>query len=150
MNQAKFYKTLVIILVVLNLGTLFFMWFNKPPHRGRPEHTHISTMLKLKGDVKQTVDEISVAHHKEKRTLIQEDKKLHDQLYMLIGKKADAAEILEKIHFNKVKIEAITFKYFDEVAKNCNETQLLQLQEFIKKALNNLSVTARKGPPGKP
>jgi len=150
MNQIKFYKTLVIFLIALNLGTLFFMWLNKPPHRGKPNPKHLSTMLRLEGDTKETVDKLSIEHHKEKGELVHEDKALHDQLYLLIGENIDPTETLEEIHFNKVKIEAMTFKYFDDIGKQCNEEQLKELKEFIKTALNNLSGPRKKGPPGRP
>ena len=149
MNQAKFYKTLVIILVLLNLGTLFFLWSNKPPHHPRPEKHQISEMLKLKGEAKSFVEKLQTEHHIEKRELIQEDRELHNQLYLLVGKNDDPTAILEEIYFNKVKIEAMTFKYFDEIGKQCNQSQLKELKEHIKTALNNLSGPRRKGPPGR-
>ena len=150
MNQAKFYKTLVIILILLNLGTVFSMWYNRPPHHPGPKKHQISIMLQLEGDAKEIVDQLEKAHHKAKKTLMDEDREMHNQLYLLIGEDADPKALLEDIHFNKVKIEAMTFKYFDNIGKQCNEEQLKELKEFIKKALHNLSGPRRKGPPGRP
>ena len=150
MNQAKFYKTLVIILILLNLGTVFSMWYNRPPHHPGPEKHQISIMLQLEGDAKEIVDQLEIAHHKEKKKLMHEDREMHNELYLLIGKDADPKALLEDIHFNKVKIEAMTFKYFNTIGKHCNEEQQKELKEFIKKALHNLSGHGRKGPPARP
>ena len=148
MNQAKFYKTLVVILIILNVSTLFFMWFNRPPRRERPNPQHLSEMLNLEGDTKEIVNKLSLEHHKNKKVLIHKDKVLHDQLYLLIGDDADGSEILEEIHLNKTIIESMTFNYFDDIGKHCNEEQLKKLKNFVKTALNNLSRLPRKGPPG--
>lgn len=150
MNQTKFYKTLVIILILLNLGTVFSMWYNRPPHHPEPERHQISIMLQLEGDAKEAVDKLEIEHHKAKKTLMHEDRKMHNELYLSIGKNADPKALLEDINFNKVKIEAITFKYFDNVGKQCNEVQLKKLKAFIKKALHNLSGRGRKEPPARP
>ncbi|MCO4814055.1 MAG: hypothetical protein KC454_05045 [Flavobacteriales bacterium] len=150
MNQAKFYKTLVIILILLNLGTVFSMWYNRPPHHPEREKHKISTILQLEGDAKETVDQLEIEHHKAKKQLMHEDRRMHNELYLLIGKEADPKGLLEDIHFNKVKIEAMTFKYFDKIGKQCNEEQLKELKEFIKKALHNLSGHSRKVPHNAP
>jgi len=164
MNRIKFYKTLVILLILLNLGTLFSMWYNRPPNRGRPNHHHLTKILNLEGDAKESVNALATTHHVEKKGMVLKDQELHSQLYLLIGENGNptnileenqfnkvktATDLLEEIHFNKVKIEVMTFEYFDEVGQYCNKEQLKTLKEFIKKALNNLSGPRRKGPPGR-
>lgn len=150
MNQAKFYKTLVIILILLNLGTVFSMWYKRPPHQPERKKHQISIMLQLEGDAKKTVDQLEIEHHKAKKQLMHEDRRMHNELYLLIGKEADPKGLLEDIHFNKVKIEAMTYKYFVNIGKQCNEEQLKELKEFIKKALHNLSGHSRKVPHNAP
>ena len=153
MNQPKFYKTLVIILIILNLGTLFFMWESKPPHIGRlckPDHHHLSKLLKLEGEAKEKVNILADEHHTLKKELIITDRALHRQLYELAGNKEDVSNILGTIHLNKKKIETMTFEYFDAVGNHCDSEQLKELKSFINTALNNLSGPRRIGPPRRP
>jgi len=143
MRSPKFYKIIIVALVILNLSTLAFFWFTKPPHPPKPGENKISLKLELTGDAKSKVDALEVEHHKEKKALIQKDHRLHKELFSLIGTGESTEDIFNKIDKNKEKIESMTFEFFDDVAAHCNKNQKKELIDFVHDRVNRL----RPGPP---
>jgi hypothetical protein len=146
MKGPKFYKIVIMLLVILNIGTLAFMWFNKPPHPPKPGEHKIATELGLTGEVKTKIDKLETDHHAKKKKLVHKDMDLHKKLYDEIGKEGDGSDILEEIAANKEEIEKMTFNYFDEIATYCNESQQEELRKMVHFAFENL----RPGPPRPP
>ena len=146
MKSLKFYKIIIAALVILNLSTLAFYWFRKPPHPPKPGKHELSLMLNLEGDAKSKVDALEVEHHKQKKILVHKDHDLHKQLFNQIGSGKSTDELLSQIDKNKEEIESMTFLFFDEVASHCDEKQKKELIQFVQKRLNSL----RPGPPPPP
>lgn len=146
MKGPKFYKIVIAILVVINLGTIGFMWLNKPPHPPKPGAHKIATELGLTGEAKTTVEKLETEHHKKKRELVEKDMDLHKKLYDQIGEDGDGSDILAEIAENKEVIEKMTFDYFDKIATYCDDSQKEELQKIVHGAFDNL----RPGPPKPP
>lgn len=138
MKGERFYKIVIAILVILNLSTLAFFWFNRPPVPPHPEEHPLSEMLGLMGINKQKVDELEKEHHILKKKLVKKDMELHEQMYILIGEEADYYSILNDINSNKSDIEKMTFEFFDEVASYCNDDQKMELRRFVHTAFEQL------------
>lgn len=139
MKSLKFYKTLSILLLVLNLGTISFFLFTKPPHPPKPGEHQISNEIGLDGAVKKKVDALEAKHHKEKRALMKRDFKLHQQLYKELSDTSAAEELITKINENREELETMTFKFFSEVAENCNKEQRQKLDEMINHSLRRIT-----------
>ena len=136
MKSLKFYKTLAVLLVVLNLGTLAFFWFNKPPD-GPPK----AGELAAKYGITKNADEITAletTHHKKKKALMAKDQKLHNLLFSKIGSGEDVSSLREKITANYIEIETMTYEFFDQVAVYCNESQLKELKAGVDRAFGQL------------
>ena len=146
MKSPKFYKTIIAILVIVNISMLAFMWFGKPPHPPKPGEHKISNELGITGPSKKIADELEKEHHKEKRKLVDLDVDLHTKLYKGIGSEIDSEAILNEIDSNKRELEEMTFSFFDEIANLCNDSQKEELKKFVEHHLNNL----RPGPPRPP
>lgn len=146
MRSPKFYKIIIVALVVLNLSTMAFFWLTKPPHPPRPGEEKISLKLELKGESKSKVDALEVDHHKKKRALVHRDHSLHEKLFNRIGSGLPTTDLLFQIDENKKEIESMTFEFFDDVAGFCNDRQKKELIKFVQERLNNL----RPGPPPPP
>lgn len=144
MNSAKFYKTLIVILVLINLGTLSYLWwFNAPP----PPPGHgppLSEKLGLEGKNKTIVDGLEKQHHEEKGKLVRKDQSLHEDYFALIGTGKNSEELLNEIQANSFEIEQMTYQFFDTVAHYCTTEQQNQLRTFIFDRLVKL------GPPPPP
>lgn len=146
MKGPKFYKSVIAVLLVINLAIIAFIWFGKPPHPPKPGENKISDFIGVKGDSKSIIDNLETEHHKEKRKLIHLDIDLHKQLYKEIGTEGDSDSILGQIESNKNKIEEMTFDFFDEISKHCTKEQKIELRKFVNKHLDEL----RPGPPRPP
>ena len=104
MKTQRFYKLVILALVLLNVSIMVFFWVNRPPKPPRPGAHQIATMLGLKGEEKRKVDLLEREHHKEKRKLVHKDMDLHDQLFSSFGDKDKSDSLLMVIDKNKSKI----------------------------------------------
>lgn len=139
MNSLKFYKILSILLVILNLATLAFFYFNKPPGPPKPGEAHLADEIGLVGEAKKKSDALEIQHHKEKRQLIQQNFELQKQLYRKLSDDSSAREILLKIHQNRAQTDRMTFEFFSEVARLCNEEQKMNLKKVINQGLSKIT-----------
>jgi hypothetical protein len=142
MKGTKFYKWIIVVLVVINLATLAFMWFGRPPHPPHPgDEPRLASEIGLTGDDKKKVDTLEKQHHIDKQELMKKDSELHKELFSKIGSGDDVSAIQEKLNSNKEEIEEMTFNFFDEIAGFCNDTQLNALKDHVDHRLMQL------GPP---
>ncbi len=145
MNSTRFYKVTIALLVVINLTTLAYLWFTRPPMPPHPgEHPELTNDLGISGDAKRKVDALEVRHHKEKRALLDKDHALHETYFSMIGSGESTDSILAEIQANNKNIEEMTFDFFDQVAGYCTEEQKARLKEIISRRL------PRMGPPPPP
>ena len=143
MKSLKFYKTLSVLLVLLNLGTLAFFLFSQPS-QGPPVPGDLAARLGIIDGVEE-VTALETSHHKEKKKLMSKDRKLHNELFLKVGSGEDVTALRAKIATNYVEIETMTYNFFDSVAVYCNQAQLKELRSTIGKAFGQL----RKIPPYK-
>lgn len=136
MKSTRFYKIIIALLAALNIATLTFIWFGKPPHPHHPgERPLLSEILKMEGENKSSVDALELEHHKEKRQLMKKDGELHREMFALIGTGSNSSAIQKKLDANKSKIERMTFQFFEEIASNCSDAQKVELKKFIHQAI---------------
>ena len=141
MKGEKFYKWIIGVLVVINLGTLAFIWFGRPPHPPPPhpgEEPRLATEIGLTGDSKIKVDAMEKQHHLDKHILMEKDSELHKKMFSKIGTGEDVSAIQNELNKNKEEIEKMTFKFFNDVAEFCNETQLKELVDHVKHRLSEM------------
>lgn len=139
MKGTRFYKIVIAILIVINVATLSFMWFRRPPHPPKPgERAQLSIKLGLEGDSKARVNALEKEHHEAKRNLMGKDRELHSQMFDNIFNEQAPDKLQLELDQNKSEIEKMTFEFFKAVAKECNEEQKVELRELINHALNNL------------
>lgn len=147
MKGERFYKIVIVVLVVINISTLAFMWFGRPPHPPPPPgEKQLSQILGLSGENASKVNALEEAHHKAKHKLVDKDMELHKKMYELIGAEEDSKTVLSEINTNKEEIESMTFEFFDKVADHCNDAQKEKLREFVHRAFDQM----RPSPPPPP
>jgi hypothetical protein len=150
MKTTRFYKIMIVLLVLINLTTLASIWWHQPPppppHPG--EKPQLATEIGLQGAAKSRVDKLEIAHHKEKQALLRKDRTWHKEYFALIGTEKSADSLLRLIQTNKEEIESMTFDFFDQVAAECDPAQLEKLRSFIEDKL--LEISGRPGPPRPP
>ncbi|MDG1147906.1 MAG: hypothetical protein P8N52_06325 [Crocinitomicaceae bacterium] len=146
MKNVRFYKLVILLLVLINIAALSAMWFRRPPgrpgHKGKPP---ISEIISLNGQAKITVDSLERNHHQNKQAMVRLSQELRHQLFDAVGNdKRPILRLQQKLDSTKAEIEHLTFNFFNEVSKNCNETQKVQLKKFIRRTISR----AHHRPPG--
>lgn len=152
MEKSKFWKTLALVLLVLNLGTLTFMWVNKPgPRDGGPKkldkliikglHLNEDQITKFK-DIKKihrgSIDSLDRIENEIRNSILKEvqagqaNDSLVNQLFM----------DLNAIRNQK---DRITLEHFKELYNLCDDTQKGYYHETIGEIMKHLMK-----PPGPP
>jgi len=145
MKGTRFYKSIIALLVIINIGLIVFMWIGRPPHPPHPgEGPLLSEKIGLSGDSKTKVDALEKQHHIDKKKLMQLDYELHQQVFKLVGLDEDPSGIQSQLNANKEEIERMTFDFFNDVASLCTPKQIEELHNFIEHRL------MRMGPPPGP
>ena len=148
MKTIKFYKILIVVLILVNLGTLFFFWSG---HKGprHPRKNDLVEMLDLTGNTKTKILELQDDHFKKKDTLIKRSRNLHETLFQSFNDESkdstDIKRLIDKIVENQRETEQMTFDYFKVVNSLCTPDQQKKLQDLIHNVLRQAG-----GPPHPP
>jgi len=148
MKTIRFYKTLIVVLILVNLTTLFFLW-NGPRRPKHPERNELVEMLDLTGNSKTKILVLQDDHFRKKDALIKRSRNLHESLFKSFNDPSkDSAEIkllIDKIVENQRETEQMTFDYFKTVSSLCSTDQQKKLQELLHNVLSRAG-----GPPSPP
>jgi Spy/CpxP family protein refolding chaperone len=148
MKTIKFYKILIVVLILVNLGTLFFFWSG---HKGprHPGKNDLVEMLDLTGNPKTKILELQDDHFKKKDALIKRSRNLHETLFQSFNDESkdstDINRLIDKIVENQRETEQMTFDYFKVVNLLCTPDQQKKLQDLIHNVLRQAG-----GPPHPP
>ena len=144
MKTARFYKILIIILVLINVTTVFFLWRSPghmPPHGPRKSLVEI---LELKGEKAQKIKQLEDTHFHDKDALIDKSRKLHEQLFRSFNDPSkdslDIQNLIDRIVENQRETEQMTFDYFKSIDALCDPKQKGQLQDVIHHALGRMGM----------
>jgi hypothetical protein len=168
-KQNKILIWLVIILVVINLGTLTGMWilnFSGKHHKemSKPrDHKTDKKMrepgrfemfgheLKFDAEQNEKYDEISTGHHKEMQTIADSINEKKKQILTEITKpEPDIAKV--EILFTEIGkyqsfIEKEIFNHFLKIKMLCNDEQKIRFYNLIKDIIDRNKITPPLVPP---
>lgn len=132
MEKIKLLTVAVLALLLLNLGTLGFLFFNgsmgNHPY-GRPEPKDI-IIQKLNFDAAQVTDYEKLIHwHRgEIRRIEDEIRKTKNELYLQLNKDTIASStkdsLINVLADYQKQIESTHFKHFQDIKKMCRKEQL--------------------------
>jgi Spy/CpxP family protein refolding chaperone len=150
MNKLRFLTWSVIILLLLNAGTLIYLLTTKKPDQrppGEGASNFIIEQLKLDAQQQQQFSELRRQHQDVTRQIQEEDRKLHDQYFDLLKTdnpdKAKADSISLLIAQQRSNIEKATFDHFQQLRKLCREDQKKLFDTTIDEIMR---LMAPKGP----
>lgn len=130
MKKTRFYKIIIVLLILVNVATLGYMWFGKTEHRP-PKPGDMAKNLGITGDAANKITQLEEEHHKEKRKLMRKSLEQHEKLFKELGNAGIPNDQLAEINTTQHEIERMTFAFFDSVATYCNEEQLKELKETV-------------------
>lgn len=121
MNRERFYKIVILCLLLLNFGILGYLLVSRndghghPPPGGPPDRLIIER-LKLDEKQQDTFDGLKQEHHGQMMELQEQSSILHRQLYALLkNKPVDSAtkdSLMQLLQQNALQKEQVTFEHF--------------------------------------
>jgi protein CpxP len=159
MNSDKFYKIVIIFLMVLNAGTLGFLWFNGRQHDGHfplPPHEADRMMTeRMKFDEKQMdqFEDLKHEHHSQMVELHREAKELHVALFGLLKEKiidtVKRDSLISLLQQNSRQKEIVTFDHFHKLRAILRPGQTQYFDGFMEEFSRRI-MSPRPGGPGRP
>lgn len=158
-TKNKLLYTLIILLVVLNLGTLSFMWYTKlsPPKpdfippQPRSGADFLNEELKFTKEQNEKIEKLREEHFQKIKTIKDEGRGLRDLFFSNLSKaEVDSAkinEIANAISMSEKKIELTTFYHMRKIREVCDENQKKKFDEIIQDVLK-MGLGPGRGPGG--
>lgn len=158
MGNTRFLKITIITLLLINIGTLVFIWTSKPhhgppgdgPRTGGPGSAAEFLVKELKFDEKQQklFTEMHEKHHERVRLIQEKNNELHHRFFDLL-KTAPidtiaATALADSMSMCQKRIEMLTFQHFKMVREICSAEQQQRFGEVINEALRIMA--PKRGP----
>ena len=153
MESKKLLTYSVIVLFLLNLGTLAFLFMGKPHHPGPPPEggpaQFLIHELSLTADQQKQFEKLKDEHHSRMMQLQDSLHNLHEAYFKeLSAVNTMAADSIQKIMTEKQSsIERITFDHFRKVRAICTPEQQRKFDSVIQEALRMMGPHQQQGPP---
>ena len=152
MERNKLLTIAVFMLLILNIGTLIFLWAGRHGHHpppfgqgrqdeGPPAFRFLVHELKLDSMQEKKYAAMRDAHHATADSLIHVMKDEREKLFDLIAS-TDTAAIDSQIHAiagNQANLESATFHHFRDLFSILNETQQHRFNDVIDDALRMIT-----------
>lgn len=154
MQEGKFLKLIIVCLLILNMGTLAFLWFGGPEHRmpprdgdGPPHHEdaghYLNRSLQLTDEQEHQYRGMREAHHEHVMMIHDRVRGYKQNLYHLLASAASKDTMviypyIDSIAAAQREIELITYVHFRELRSICTSQQQQKFDQVIGEALERL------------
>ena len=143
MDNSKFLKTVIVVLLIINIGTLAFMWKKMPGHGMPPPPQEIGRYLmhelKFTDEQVKQYEQLREEHRNSIDHLRRQSRNLHDAFFdLLSASPVDSSkvnELADSIVSLQKQIEISTYYHFQKVRTLCTPEQQQQFDKVIKDAL---------------
>ena len=138
MEKTKFLMVVIVALLLLNMGTLAFLWFgHRPPHPtqgGKPEAaTFLIQELRLDEGQKAQYDQLFWAHRGRMDSL--KDKLNQNRQQFFNGLPVGDSTRVQAVLDNQRQLEMELFNHFRAVRTICRPEQQTQFEAVIQQVL---------------
>lgn len=149
MENIKFYKIAVAVLLLLNIGTLAFMWMHRPPPPGgRGPFMFLVKATGMDEAQQESYRKLRDAHRSEVEGYHTQNSQLRGKLFELLAQRAEndpeVLQLVDSITSVKRREELLTYHHFHEVRAICRPEQQAKFDAAIGEAIQSM------GPPGPP
>jgi hypothetical protein len=147
MENAKFLKLVILILLFINIGTLSFLWMNRPPRENGPRRggeigEYLMHELKFTPDQRKQFEQLRDEHRNSVKEIKDTHENLREKLFDSMGTlPTDTSNILllaDSISLLQKQIEISTFYHFQKVRLICSPDQQKEFDQVIKEGLHIL------------
>jgi protein CpxP len=143
MENIKFYKVAVAFLLLLNVGTLAFIWVHRPPPPG--EKGPFMFLVKATGmdDGQQAVySQLRQIHQSKMEGNKKQSTTLHRQLFDLLAQHGvsdpEVQQLIDSIASVKREEELLTYTHFRNVRELCRPDQQGKFDAAIGEAIQTI------------
>jgi len=159
--KIRFTHLALVVLVLLNLGSLSALWLNhKGPHPPRPPHpphsphggrsvaAFLERELDLSKAQREAFKKLRDAHHQAARALLKDMREQRQAFFDLLGSdtpdQVKMTALSQAIGHNQAALELATFNHFNQLRTLCDTTQKPIFDRVVHEALRMM---APKPPP---
>ena len=158
MKNAKLYKLIIILLVVLNLATLAFIWFNRPGRERQDDKAQAANFLikelSMNQDQQAQYQKLRQEHRAKLNVLNERDKVLHKHFFdLLVQGSADSVSLesmASAIAANRKEMELVTYEHFDQIKKILTPVQQQKFDSIFQDVLRMVLPMPSPPPPPPP
>jgi protein CpxP len=167
MSNERFYKIVIILLLLLNGGTLTYLYIGQNKggqqqgpgmHRGGPNPVDrmMTERLQLTPEQEDAFRILKDEHHSQIMDIQQEEKQLHTDLFALLKTKdTDTTAknaLLSKLETNDRRKEEVTFEHFRKLREILTPEQDVRFDELVEEISSHIMSQHRPGgvPPPPP
>lgn len=166
MKNERFYKIVIVLLLLLNTGTLAFLWMKANrtapfPAGGPGKHNRVDRLMSEKLHFTPQQEDLMVnlknEHHFQILEIQEEESKLHTELFGLLHSNnndtAAKKAILDKLAANDTRKEEVTFEHFRQIRAILTPEQLPKFDELMEEIASHIMSHhpgRRGGPPPPP
>ena len=151
MNNVKLLKSILLVLLLVNIGTLSFLWFTKPP-RNNPQESakgFFSKELTFSAKQEQQFDSLKTLFQSQREDLRHEVKDKYDIYFDLLqNSKVDSLTVkkaVSEIIRIKEKEELALFYHFQKVRSICDASQKQKFDKIVKEAAQMMGPRQQEG-----
>jgi Spy/CpxP family protein refolding chaperone len=157
MNKQRFLWATIILLLVLNLGTMAWLFYaHNKQEEGRPPGgaaDFIVEQLQLDQQQQEQFFELRQQHRAVIRQAQEEDKRLHDTYFGLLKTDTPDKKMVDSIAVlmaaQRSRMETANFDHFAQLRKICRDEKQKQLfDETIDEIARNIAAPRGPMPPG--
>ena len=151
MNNVKFLKSILLVLLLVNAATISFLWFTKPP-KPNPEGSakgFIANELSFSAKQEQQFEVLQTAFEEERELLRYSNRETHDAFFDLLqNPKVDSAtvkKVADQISNIKEKEELVVFYHFQKVRAICDASQKQKFDKIVKETSQMMGPSPHEG-----
>jgi protein CpxP len=156
MRTDNFYKVIIIVLLLINMGTLGYLWLGRGghhdgppggPHPGRPDRMIIER-LHLNEQQQEQFNELKHEHHSQMLEVQETTGRLHKELFTLLqndsmntGKKDSLLQLIQQGNLQK---EMVTMEHFRKLRAILTEEQKPLFDDLVEDIAERIMGPHRK------
>jgi Spy/CpxP family protein refolding chaperone len=154
MNNTRFLKIVIAVLVLVNLGTLAFLWFNRPGSDSSIQPPFSSGFLVNELDLsksqRQEYFQLRRNHRLQLEKLQEKDHDFHnrffEQLFSEVPDSGNVGELADSIAENRRKMEVLTYDHFMHLKQMLTADQQKKFESIFDEVLRRV-LPAPPSPP---